>query len=176
VSRQVLSIDFYLEYPLLGRSTLLEGPNGTLRLLTDNIDDPITITTLFRLLAQPSKKSIRKLQIPDPFQIHFDFAGDFFKSLESLRSIYVDQSIVAQCLLALGTSHCLQLKEIHVWASSPSLPDCGGLKEFFRDRSEAGIPIQRLFIVKDPTISIDPEVIETLREYVEVLEMHGSFS
>ena len=176
MSRQVLSIDFYIEYPLLNRSTSLEGPNGKLRLLTDDIDDPITSATLLRLLAQHSTKSIRKLWIPDFFPIHFDLVGDFLKSLESLCSIYVDQSIAAQCLLALGTSHCLQLKEVQIWASSPLLPECGTLKEFFQDRSEAGIPIQRLFVVGDPDLSIDLEVIETLREYVEVHDVHGSDS
>ena len=176
ISRQVLSMDFYLEYPSMARSTSLEGPNGTLHLLTDDIDDPITFTTLLRLLAQRSTKSIRKLRIPALFPIHFDLVGDFLKSLESLCSISMDQSIAAQCLLALGTSHCLQLKEIQIWASSPLLPDCGRLKDFFQERSEAGIPIQRLSIVGDPDVSFDLEVIETLGKYVEVHEVRAGCS
>ena len=168
IFHQVRSIDFDIEY-LSGQSASLEGPNGTLKLLTYYIDDPTASITLLRLLAQHSTNFIQNLRIPNLYlsPIDFDHVSDFLKSLENLLSIHVEQS-ATQCLLALGTSHCLQLKEIYIWDSSPSLPECGRLKEFFQDRSEAGIPIRRLFIVRDPNAVIDSEVVETLREYVEV--------
>ena len=171
---QARSIDFDIE-DFSDQSASLEGPNGTLKLLTHNMDDPTTSITLLRLLAQPSTNSIRKLRIPNLYlsPIDFDHVNGFLKSLENLGSIHVQQS-ATQCLLALGTSHCLQLKEIYIWDSSPLLPECGRLKEFFQERSEAGIPIRRLFIVRDPNVFIDREVVETLREYVEVHEMHDS--
>ena len=165
---QVRSIEFDIR-GFLDQSASLEGPNGTLKLLTNDIDDPTTSINFLRLLTQYSTNFIQKLRIPNLYlsPIDFDHVSGFLKSLENLHSIHLEQS-ATQCLLPLGTSHCLRLKDIYVWDSSPTLLQCGRLKEFFQDRSEAGIPIRRLFIVRNPNTVIDPEAVETLREYVEV--------
>lgn len=90
-----------------------------------------------------------------------------------LHSVYTSKSFATQYSLALGTRHRLKLEEASVWGSLIFLPgsshsDYDGLKGFVRDRREAGIPIQRLFIVRHPDASIDAEAMEGVRKYVHV--------
>jgi hypothetical protein len=147
MSRQVRSMSFLVASP--NQTIFLEGPNGKFRLLTDHNNKPIRSITLLQLLAQRSMRFIRELKISHlhvPPSNH-DLVNDFVKSLEDLRSVCMHDSFATQCLLALGTSHCLQLKETTVWGS---VSNYDGLKEFVQGRSEAGIPIQRLLIERPP--------------------------
>ncbi|KAF9783368.1 hypothetical protein BJ322DRAFT_1070495 [Thelephora terrestris] len=169
--RQVRSMSFLVTSPNQTIST--EGPNGKFVLLTDHDNEPIRSITLLRLLAQRSTGFIRELKIPHLHvpPRHHNLVNDFVKSLEDLRSVCMHDSFATQSLLALGTSHCLQLKETTVWGS---FPDYGGLEEFVQGRSEAGIPIQRLLIERPPRAIIDADATEPLRRYVqEVREMYG---
>ena len=171
MSRQVRSMSYFVTSQ--NQTMSLEGPYGKFELILDNIDEPTTSITLLRLLAQRSTGSIRELKIPQLYvpPSHYDVINDLFKSLEGLHSVHVHSSFATQCLLALGTNHCLQLEEVTIRCT---VPDYDGWKEFVQGRSEAGIPIQRLFIERDRHALIDEEATEPLREYVrEVHEMHG---
>lgn len=163
-SRQARSMHFDFS----GRCTTFEGTNRLVTLLTYGIKSLSNYITFLRFLTQHFTMSIQEFMIPNlhvPL-IHLDLVNDFLKSLESLRSLCIHHSFTTQCLLALGTSHCLQLKDIAVVCPPPVLPDYDELKGFAQDRREAGVPIQRLLVSRDSQTSVDLEEVGPWRKFV----------
>jgi hypothetical protein len=151
------------------RILLLSGPKGGLELVTPEIGDTTACITLLKLFARHSTETLQDLAISNVYtplsNVHI--ISDFIKSLVGLRSLVMHQSFASRCLLALGTTHCLRLQNIHIQRPSPWLPDYPGLKKFVQDRSEAGIPIQRLLAVNGFPAPLDAEEMAALRKYVE---------
>ena len=169
MSRQIESISFHTTQSC--RVVFLSGPNGTLELVTHSIDDAISCTSLLRLFTKHSVDTLRELRISNihipPRDVHV--ISDFVKSIAGLQSIVMQQSFASSCLLALGTTHCLRLQNIEVQRPSPWLTDYEGLIKFVRDRSEAGIPIDRLLVRNGFPAPLGPEAKETLLKYVKHL-------
>lgn len=151
------------------RILLLSGPNGGLGLVTPEIGDTTACITLLRLFARHSTESLQDLTISN-LHVHSSNTGivsRLLKSLVNLRSLVMHQSLASPCLSALGTSHCLRLQDITVQRPSPWLLDYDGLMQFIQDRSEAGIPIRRIFAVNPFPTPLNAKDMETLRKHVK---------
>lgn len=150
----------------VSQNFLLEGPNGTLELVNKD-NDPTTCITLLRSLAQYSTPSIQDLRIP-PLNVpprNPEGFNNFLRSLSGLRTIFVHQSLVSQCSLALGTDYCPLLYRLCVHRPFHWVQDHHELARFAKIRSEAGVPIQRL-LVNNYSAPFDVAVVGMLREYV----------
>ena len=167
MSRQVNSVSFHTMRGC--RILLLLGPKGRLELVTPEIGDTTACITLLRLFTRHSTESLQDLTLSNTY-VHpnnVDIVSNFLKSLVDLRSLVMHQSFASPCLLALGTNYCLRLQKIHVQRPSPWLPDYYGMIKFVQDRSEAGIPIQRLLAVNGFPAPLNAEDMEMLRKYVK---------
>lgn len=167
MSREIYSLSFHTTRGC--RILLLSGPKGRLELVTPEIGDTIACITLLRLFTRHSTESLQDLTISNIY-VHpnnVDTVSDFLKSLVAVRSLAMHQSFATPCLLALGTTHCLQLQDILIHRPSPWAPDHYRLMEFVQDRSEAGIPIQRLLAVNGFPAPLDSADMDKLRKYVK---------
>ena len=165
--RQVQSVSFRPEDDSSSQSAFIEGPHGTVELLTDT--HPFTFFKVLRVFTERSTESIQELKLPNVDSPLICLAENTLESLGSLRSVYVHGPCVSECFFRLGTSYCLQLKEI-----TARDPDYVALETFVRRRSEAGIAIRRLVLESDPDTQVDMEAMERLRKYVDdVLEVRG---
>ena len=166
VSRQADSLSFHITG--VSCTASLKGPNGTLELVTRKTNIRTAYVTLLRLFAQNSFGSIRDLEIsnlelsPRDFQL----ASDFVRLLDGLQSIVMHRTSASPWLLALGSSHCPQLRNLTFEYPSPWSVDYDAFSRFAKDRYEAGIPIQRLAVVNRPEVLLDAARVEGLRKYV----------
>ena len=164
--RQVQSVSFHPE-GLMKRSAFIEGPHGTVELLTNT--DPATFVTILRVFTERSTESIQELKLSNVDSPYICLARDIFKSSGNLRSVSVHGPCISECFFLVGTSHCLQLEEL-----TARDPDYVALEFFVQRRSKAGIPIQRLVLESHPNTQVDMETVERLRKYVgDVREVRG---
>ena len=147
----------------------LSGPKGGLELVMPEVGDTTVSITLLGLFVRHSTESLQDLTISNVFAppSKSGIVSDLLKSLVNLRSLVMHQSFASACLLVLGTTHCLRVEEIHVQRPSPGLRDYLGLMKFVQDRSEAGIPIERLFGANAFPAPLDKDEMKTLRKYVK---------
>jgi len=151
------------------RAVSLEGPNGTLKLMTNEIEDPTACITLLRLFAQHSFGSIRHLTIDELDLLPGDsqLVTDFVRSLDNLRSMAMYRMNISPWLWALGANHCPRLHDLHLQDQSRRPFDCHEIAGFVKERSEAGIPIRMLCVGDYSGGPSDAEVMEILQKYVE---------
>lgn len=167
MSRQIDTISFYTKGSC--RILLLSGPNGEMELVTHRIDNPAACIVLLRLFTRHSIESLQNLSISNLYvpPSDTDIISDFLKPLTGLQSLMMQQSFASQCLLALGTNYCLQLQNLEIQRPSPWLTEYNGLVTFVQDRSEAGIPIQRLLVSNSFPAPLDAGDMKTLVKYVK---------
>ena len=148
---------------------LLEGPNGSFELVTNDIDVLAARVTLLRSITQHSTGTIRDLEI-----LRFDLSptdyqpvSDFLRLLEGLQTIVTFQANASTWLSALGTNICPQLLDLSFYHPSPESVDYRAFTRFVKGRSKSGVPVQQLTVVNPFQYSLDVEEVETLRKYVK---------
>jgi len=168
MSRQAESLSFHTTGTDTCRFVSLSGPNGALELLTNEINTPTACVTLLRIFARHSFGSIRDLKITelDLFPRDSELISDFMRSLNGLQSIVMLHTNVSPWLSALGSNHCPQLQDLTFEHPSPWSADYDAFLRFAKDRSAAGVPIQRLRVMGHQEGSLDAVRMEVLREYV----------
>ena len=168
MTRRAESLSFHTTGTDACRFVSLQGPDGTLEMLTNEIPIPAACVTLLRLFAQHSFWSIRDLKITNfellPGDSHL--VRDFVSSLGGLQSIVMHCTSASPWLSALGSNHCPRLQDLTFEHPPPWSADYHMFLRFAKDRSVADIPIQRLDVVNHPEVPLDAAQIETLREYV----------
>ena len=166
VSRQANSLSFHTTD--ISSVVTLGGPNGTFELDAKKINIPTACITLLRLLAQNSSRSIRDLKITKLELLPRDsqVVSDFVRSLDGLHSLAMHRASVSPWISALGTSLCPRLQDLAFEYPSPWSADYHLFLGFAKDRSEAGVPIQRLIVVNRPDDPLDAVRMGVLREYV----------
>ena len=91
--RQVQSVSFHPE-GLMKRSAFIEGPHGTVELLTNT--DPATFVTILRVFTERSTESIQELKLSKVDSPYICLARDIFKSSGNLRSVYVHGPCISE--------------------------------------------------------------------------------